>query len=190
MRNLIFSTMVSLDGFIEGPSRELDWTIIDDELHRHVNDQCRTMGVFLYGRRTYEVMVDYWPAADANPSAPDFEVEFAGIWKNMPKIVFSKTLEKVEGNHRLVKENVVEEVRKLKAQPGKDLLLGGANIASTFMRQGLIDEYQIYVHPVVLGGGTPLFKTLDERIHLRLVELRTFGSGVVFLRYRRADEWR
>lgn len=189
MRKVIFSTMVSLDGFIEGPNRELDWPIIDGELHRYVNDQCRAMGAFLYGRRTYEVMVAYWPTADANPSAPDFEVEFSRIWKAMPKIVFSKTLEKTEGNARLVRENVVEEVTKLKAQSGKDLLLlGGADLASTFMRHRLIDEYEIYVHPVVLGGGTPLFKTLDDRIHLRLVETRTFGSGVVLLRYWRADE--
>ncbi len=188
MRKVIYSMMVSLDGFIEGPNRELDWHIIDEELHTFVNDQQRAMGAFLYGRRLYEIMVDYWPTADTNPSAPGYEVEFARIWKNMPKIVFSKTLDTVEWNSRLVRDNIAEEVTKLKAQPGNDLTLGGATLASTFMRLGLIDEYQLFVHPVVLGSGTPFFPALDDKIHLRLIETRTFGSGVVYLRYQRAGE--
>jgi dihydrofolate reductase len=188
MRKVISLMMMSLDGFIEGSKRELDWAIIDQELHTFVNEQAREMGAFLYGRRTYDIMVEYWPTADANPSAPGFEIEFARIWKNMPKIVFSKTLDKVEWNARLVRDNIAEEVIKLKAQPGKDLGLGGANIASTFMHLGLIDEYRLFVHPVVLGSGMPLFPTLDNTIKLQLVETRTFGSGVVYLRYQRADE--
>lgn len=190
MRKVIFSTSVSLDGFIEGPNRDLDWAIVDEELHRHFNDQARAKSAFMYGRRTYEVMVDYWPTADTDPTMPDYMVEFARIWKSMPKIVFSKTLEQVEKSHRLVRENVVEEVTKLKEQPGKDLALGGADIASTLMRHGLIDEYQIYVQPIVLGSGTPLFKSLDAPLDLRLVETRTFGSGVVLLHYAQADKQR
>jgi len=183
MGKVIYSMFVSLDGFIEGPNKELDWHIVDEELHTYVNDQERALGAFLYGRRMYEVM-SYWQTADTNPSSPEHEVEYARIWKSIPKIVFSKTLEQVEGNARLVRENIVEEITKLKEQTGKDLGLGGANIASTFMRLGLIDEYQLYVHPVVLGGGTPMFPTLGDTINLRLVEARTFGSGVVLLRYQ------
>lgn len=187
MRKVIYSMMVSLDGFIEGPNRELDWAIIDEELHRFVNDQQHAIDTHLYGRRMYEVMA-YWETADENPSSPEYELEFGRIWKKMPKIVFSKTLEQVQGNTRVVREDIAEEITKLKAQSGKDLELGGANIASTFMQLGLIDEYRLYIHPVVLGSGTPMFPTLDNMINLWLVETRTFGSGVVYLRYQRADE--
>jgi dihydrofolate reductase len=102
--------------------------------------------------------------------------------------VFSKTLDKVEWNSRLVKDNIAEEIAKLKAQPGKDLSLGGPTIASTFIQLGLIDEYRLFMNPVVLGGGTPMFRALDDKINLRLVEARTFSSGVVLLRYQRADD--
>lgn len=185
MGKLIFSMMVSLDGFIETDNQDLDWVIIDEELHRYVNDQVRSMGAFLYGRRVYETMVDYWPTADSNPSAPDYEVDFARIWQSMPKIVFSRTLDEVAAGHRLVKENVVEEVAKLKAQPGKDLGLGGADLAATFRRHDLIDEYQLFVHPVFVGKGKRLFKDFDEQVELKLVDTRRFGSGVVFLHYKR-----
>jgi dihydrofolate reductase len=128
-------------------------------------------------------MADFWPTADANPSAPEYVVEFARIWRDMPKVVFSTTLEKVDWNSRLVRDNVAEEVTKLKAQPGKDMGVGGPTLASTLIRLGLIDEYRLVVHPIVLGAGTPFFPALDNRIGLRLVETRTFGSGVVYLRY-------
>jgi dihydrofolate reductase len=184
MRKLIYSMGVSLDGFIAGPNGEIDWSAPDEELHRFHNQQTREMGAHLCGRRLYEVM-SFWETADENPSAPEHELEFARIWKNMPKIVFSKTLEKVEGNARLVRDGVVEEVAKLKEQPGKDLAVGGAGLASTFIKLGLIDEYRLFVSPVVLGGGTPYFPALDERMNLELVETQTFGSRVVYVRYRR-----
>ena len=184
MRKVIYSMFVSLDGFIEGPHRNLDWHIVDEELHKYVNDQQSEIDTYLYGRRMYEVMA-YWETADKNPSSPEYEIEFAHIWKSMPKIVFSKTLEQVEGNARLVRSNIAEEITKLKEQPGKDMDLGGPNIASTFMQLGLIDEYRLFIHPVVLGSGTPMFQALDNTINLRLVETRPFGSGVVYLRYQR-----
>lgn len=180
--------MVSLDGFVEGPNRELDWSAPDQELHEFANDQARERGAFLYGRRLYELMAEYWPSADTNPSAPEHEIEFARIWRDKPKIVFSRTLAKVEWNSRLVRGDIAEEVTQLKEQPGKDLEVGGPNLASTFMRLGLVDEYRVIVHPVVLGSGTPFFPALDSTIDLSLVETRTFGCGVVYLRYQRADE--
>jgi dihydrofolate reductase len=186
-RKVIYAFSVSLDGYMEGPNGEIDWSFPDDELHQHFNDQERAIGLFLYGRRMYEIMADYWPTADANPSAPDQEIEYARIWKSKPKIVFSKTLGQVGWNARLVRENIAEEVRQLKAQPGNDMSVSGADIASTFMKLGLIDEFKLYVHPVVLGGGKPMFPPLDHKINLRLVETRTFSSGVVLLCYQRAD---
>lgn len=183
MRRLIYSFLVSLDGFIEGPNRELDWHIIDEELHNFINDQQSEIGAELYGRRLYELMASYWPTADLDPSNPVYVIEFARIWKKMEKIVFSSTLERVEGNARLVRGNAIEEITRLKEQPGKALTIGGPGLASTAMRHGLIDEYQLYIQPVVLGNGTPMFPVLEDRKSLRLVETRIFGSGVVYLRY-------
>ena len=185
MRKVIYSMGVSLDGFVEGPNRELDWSTPDEELHRFWNDQAREIGTSLYGRRLYELMADYWPTADEDPSAPGYVVEFARIWRDTPKVVFSTTLEKVDWNSRLVRDNIAEEVTKLKAQPGKDMDVGGPTLASSLIPLGLIDEYRPVVHPVVLGAGTPFFPALGSAISLRLVETRTFGSGVVYLRYQR-----
>jgi dihydrofolate reductase len=185
MRKVIYSIGVSLDGFIAGPGGEIDWTVPDEELHRFHNEQTRELGAHFCGRRLYEVMV-YWETAHENPSAAEHEIEFARLWQTLPKIVFSTTLTKVEGNARLATDGVAEEVARLKQQRGKDLAVGGAGLAYSFMKLGLIDEFRLFVSPVVLGGGTPYFPALDERIGLELVESRTFGSRVVYLRYRRA----
>ena len=182
-RKLIYSMGVSLDGFIAGPEGEIDWTEPDAELHRFHNQRTLELGAHLCGRRLYEAMV-YWETADEKPSAPEHD-EFARIWKELPKIVFSKTLDEVAGNSRLMREGVAEEIAKLKKQPGKDLAVGGAGLASTLIERGLVDEYLRFVYPVVLGGGTPYFPALEERIDLELVETRTFGSRVVYLRHRR-----
>src|SRR3954452_1703397 len=130
MRKLIYSMGVSLDGFIAGPDGDIDWSEPDEELHRVHNQHVRDVGAPLCGRRLSETML-YWETADETPSAPDYVLEFAGVWKDTPKIVFSKTLEKVEGNARLAVDDVAEEVAKLKQQPGKDLAVGGAGLAST-----------------------------------------------------------
>jgi dihydrofolate reductase len=184
MRSLIYSMGVSLDGFIAGPTGEIDWSAPGEELHRFHNEQTREIGVHLCGRRLYEEMV-YWETADENPSATEYELEFARIWKALPKVVFSTTLEKVEANARLVRDDVAEEVAGLKEQPGKDLAVGGAGLAATLIELGLVDEYRLFVSPVVLGGGTPFFPSVSERIDLEPVETRTFDPGVVYLRYRR-----
>jgi dihydrofolate reductase len=187
MRQVIYSMGVSLDGFIAGPNGEIDWSAPDEELHRFHNQQTRELGAHLCGRRLYEEMT-YWETADQNPEAAEHELEFARIWKSLPKIVFSKTLERVEGNARLAKHGVAEEVARLNEQPGKDLAVGGAGLASTLMKLGLIDDYRMFVSPVVLGGGTPYFPALEERINLELVETRTFGSRVVYVRCRRGKD--
>jgi dihydrofolate reductase len=185
VRKLIYSMGVSLDGFIAGPDGEIVWAAPDEELHRFHNEQAREVGVDLYGRRLYETMI-FWETADEKPSTSEVELEFARIWKDTPKIVFSRTLEKVEmSNARLVRDGAAEEVAKLKEQQGKDLAVGGAGLASTFIKLGLVDEYRLFISPVVLGAGTPYFPALDERIELELVETRTFRSRVVYVRYRR-----
>ena len=187
MRRLIYSMMVSLDGFVETTNRKIDWAIVDEELHTFANEQAREEGAFLYGRRMYELMAGIWPTADADPSAPSYVAEFARIWRDLPKVVFSTTLDRVEWNSRLVRDNIAEEITRLKAQPGKELSVGGATLASAAIRLGLVDEFRPIVHPVVLGGGTPFFPALDNPINLRLLETRRFGSGVVYLRYERAE---
>jgi dihydrofolate reductase len=187
MRKIILMMSVSVDGFFEGPHGELDWHIVDDELHTHFNEQLSAMGAFLDGRVTYELMAGFWPTADANPSSTGPMVEFARIWRDMPKFVFSRTLERADWNTTVVRELVPAEIRKLKAQPGGDMVLGGADLAAAFMQHDLIDEFRLYVHPIVIGRGRPLFQPSDARIGLRPVETRTFGNGVVLLRYQRPD---
>jgi dihydrofolate reductase len=183
MRKMIYSMGVSLDGYIAGPDGQIDWSAPDEELHRFHNEQTRELGAHLVGRRLYEEMT-YWDTAEASQAAAEQVREFAGIWKALPKIVFSNTLERVEGNATLAPDGVAEEVARLKAEPGKDLAVGGAGLASTLIKLGLVDEYRLFVSPVVLGGGTPYFPALEQRIDLELVETRTFGSRVVYLRYR------
>ena len=184
MRKVIYAMSVSLNGFIEATNGDLSWSFPDEELHKHFNDQETMIDTHLYGRRLYENMAAYWPTADENPSAPEYELEYARIWKSKPKIVFSKTLDRVGWNSRLVRGNIADEVNKLKVQPGGYMNVAGAEIASTFMQLGLIDEYWLYAHPVVLGSGKPMFPHLCDKINLQLVETRTFGSGVVLLRYQ------
>src|SRR2546423_10256633 len=185
MRKIILMMSVSLDGFIEGPNREIDWHLVDDELHRHFNEQLAAMGAVLEGRVTHELMAGFWPTADADPSSTGPMVEFARIWRDMPKLVFSRTLERADWNTTVVRELVPEEIMELKAQPGGDLVVGGADLAAAFIRHDLIDEYRLYVHPVGIGQGKPLFQPSDTRINLRLAETRTFGNGAVLLRYQR-----
>ena len=187
MRKIILSMSVSVDGFIEGPERQIDWHVVDDELHSHFNEELRAMGAFLIGRVTYELMAGFWPTADADPSSTGPMVEFAGIWRDMPKIVFSRTLERATWNTTIVRDVVVEEIMALKARPGGDLALGGADLAAAFKERDLIDEYRLYVHPIVIGRGKPLFKASDAKVNLQLAEIRTFGNGVVLLRYQRSE---
>jgi dihydrofolate reductase len=186
MRKLIYSMTVSLDGYIAGPDGAIDWSVPDEELFRFHHQQVQEVGVHLCGRRLYETMV-YWETAEESPLAAE-HVEFARTWKALPKVVFSTTLQSVVGNTRLARDGVGEEVSKLKVRPGKDIAVGGAWLARACMKLELIDEWRLFVSPVLLGGGTPYFPTLDEKINLELVETKTFGSRLVYLRYRRVPD--
>jgi dihydrofolate reductase len=183
MRKIVVCMSISVDGYFEGPGHDLGWHRVDDEVHTYFNDVLRTMSAFLGGRVTHELMADFWPTADADPSNPEVMREFARIWRDMPKIVYSTTLESAGWSTTVVRGVDADEVRALKALPGGDMALGGGILIEAFRRLDLIDEYRLYVHPVLLGRGTPLFRESGTPADLRLVETRTFGNGVVLLRY-------
>jgi dihydrofolate reductase len=187
MARLIYSMMVTLDGFVATADGGLDWVIIDEELHSFANDQAREAGAFLYGRRMYEVM-QYWQTADADASIPAYMAEFARIWKRTPKVVFSRTLESVGENARLVRDGAVEEVERLKQDTDGQLTIGGPDLASTFVARGLIDEFRPIVHPVAIGSGKPFLRPFGEQIDLKLLETKSFGSGATYLAYERVNK--
>ena len=185
MRKIIWMMSVSVDGYMEGPNREIDWHMVDDELHRDFNGWLAGAGGFLEGRVTYELMAQFWPTADQDPTAPPAVVEFARIWRDMPKVVYSRTLDRADWNATVVHDVVPAEVLALKTQPGGNLVLGGADLGAEFARHDLIDEYRLYVHPIVIGRGTPMLQPSDAKVALGLIETHTFGNGVVMLRYER-----
>jgi dihydrofolate reductase len=189
MRKVILSNSVTLDGFFEGPNKELDWHIVDGEIREYAIDLLSKVDALLFGRVTYQLMADYWPAAATNPSTPKSDLEIADKMNNLPKIVFSKTLQEVKWNNsRLVKENIAEEISKMKQQPGKDMVIfGSGSIVSTFMQHGLIDEYRIIVNPIVLGNGNPLFKGINGKQNLKPLNTKVFDSGIVILFYEPAQ---
>src|SRR5580658_7690632 len=180
MRRIIVSNLVSLDGFFEGPNQELDWFIVDEEFFAYAKDLLRSVDTLLFGAKTYQHMAAYWPSAPVD--------EIADKMNSLPKIVFSKTLEKADWNNsRVIRDKIQEEVSKLKAQPGKDMVIfGSASLASSLLQLGLIDEYRVILQPVLLGKGSPLFQGITDRIQLKLISAKTFGSGVVLLSYQRA----
>ncbi|MFE1915452.1 dihydrofolate reductase family protein [Streptomyces anandii] len=184
MRSVTYSMSVSLDGYIVGPDGGFDWTAPDEEVFRFWTEDVRQLGVHLLGRRLYETML-YWETADRDPSLDAPTLEFAALWKALPKVVFSTTLREVEGNTRLASGGLAEEIGRLRAEPGEgDIAIGGAALAAEAAALGLIDEYQVMVHPVLVGGGTPFFPRHERRVDLELVETRTFSSRFVHLRYR------
>ena len=184
---LVYSMGISLDGFIAGPGGDISWTAPSEELHRFHNRQAEALELHLCGRRLYETML-FWETCEEQPGMTAVELEFAPIWRAMPKLVFSRTLASVEGtNTRLATGDVVETVRQLKAQGDGEIGVGGAGLAAGLIRAGLVDEYRLFVNPVVLGGGTPFFPPLDGPENLELVEARDFGSRVAYLRCRAKD---
>ena len=185
MSKLIYSMSVSLDGFVAPPDGSLDFVRVDDELHEAFNEEARSVATMLFGRRMYELMVAHWPTADQDPSAPPVMHDFARIWRAKPKVVFSRTLDDVGWNARLVRENAVAEVRRLKEVPDNDMDVGGPTLAAALIEADLVDEFRLYVNSAVLGGGTPFFPRLEHSLELRLLETRRFGGGVLYLRYDR-----
>jgi dihydrofolate reductase len=184
MHSVTYSMGVSLDGYIVGPDGGFDWTPPDEEVFRSWIDEIREVGVHLLGRRLYETML-YWETADQDTSLDDSRLEWASLWKPLPKVVFSTTLPAVQGNARLASGGLAQEIQRLREEPGdSDIAIGGATLAAEAAALDLIDEYRARVYPVLVGGGISYFPQRERRVNLELVETRTFSSKVVFLRYR------
>lgn len=167
--------MVSVDGYIEGPTNDITWHVWDDEMSEYMMGFFKTVDTFLYGRKSYELMIEYWPSQTG---------EFADIMNETPKLVFSRSLDSVEWNSELIKKNVADKINQRKEQQGKNMVLfAGADIASTFIKHDLIDEYRLIVNPVVLGSGTPLFKDVKDHLSLNLLQTKSFQCGNTLLCY-------
>jgi len=188
MGTVILSMQLSLDGRIAGPNGEFDWPIVGDELLGFFNDQIADAETFLYGRRMYLEMAEFWPTGDSNPVATAAMADYARLWRPMPKIVFSDTLQQADWNTRIVgSDDLAAAVAELRSRDGgRHILYGGAHLAGALMGRDLIDEYWLFVHPVILGAGARLFGDLARRLTLELVESRTFPGTVVHVRYRSA----
>lgn len=180
-RSIILDLAVSIDGFIEGPNGEIDWCIMDPDMG--FADFLNSIDTILYGRKSY----DLWGQYNPENVATDTEKEIWRMVHGKKKYVFSKTHTKIEGNAILINKNIKEEIHRMRNEPGKDIwLYGGASLVTDFINQGLVDEFRLSVHPVVLGAGKPLFVDLNGRLELKLVDVKKFSSGVVQLYYQPA----
>jgi dihydrofolate reductase len=183
MASLIYSAITSLDGYVADTDGNFDWAAPDEELHSFVNDLVRGAGTHLYGRRMYEVMA-FWETAHEPADQPAVMKDFAGLWQAADKVVYSRTLESVTtARTRIERDFDPEAVRRMKAQAGRDITVGGPGLAAQAIKSGLVDEYHLFVTPIVVGGGNPALPD-DVRVNLELVDERRFGGGVVHLHYR------
>ena len=187
MRKVVYGLNVSLDGYYTDIDGKIDFTVPTDELMRHFVEFEKEIEVHLYGRKLYETM-SYWKTA--RPNLDGTELEYGKVWRSKPNVVFSRTLERVDPGERLVRDHIAEEVNELKKGPGKYMVVGGGELASTFIQLGLVDEYRFYFAPVVLGKGKPLFQSLAKRLDLTFIDSQVFSSRVVLLRYQNAAEAR
>jgi len=183
MRTVTYSMGMTLDGFVTGPDGGIAWSSPSPELFRSSIDEVRGVDVHLLGRNLYEAML-YWEDPEHEPGFGDDEREWAELWKALPKVVFSTTLTSVEGtNHRLATGSLLDEIERLRNEGDGLIAIGGATLAAEAIRAGLVDEYRIRIHPVLVGGGMRYFSPVDHQVDLELVETRTFPGGVVYLRH-------
>lgn len=184
MRKLIAGINMTVDGFCDHTS-----AVADDELHEHYNDLVRNAGVMIWGRTTFQLMESYWPSLVNNPSGNKPMDEFAALIDDLPKIVYSRTLGSVDWKNTTLKNELIkEEIEELKRQDGKDIYVGSPSMIVAFSDLGVVDEYQLCIHPVVVGSGLPLFKHLQKKIDLTLVRTKPFASGAVVHYYRTKGE--
>ena len=183
MRRLIYGMNLSLDGYIAAPGDDIGWSTPSDEMFQWWLDRESAIGLFLYGRKLWEAMSSHWPTGDQQPDATPAQIAFARNWRDTPKVVFSSTIATVDWNTRLVTGDAVAEITRLKAGDGEPMRVGGATLARAAIRAGLVDEYEIVTHPVLVGGGTPFFPALDSWVDLSLVETLTLPGGVTVARY-------
>ena len=183
MGKLIYSAIMSLDGYVADEDGNFDWAEPDEEVHTFVNDLERRVGTYLYGRRMYEVMA-YWETASTQADQPPFARDYAEVWQSADKVVYSRTLEGVSSARtRIERDFEPEAVRQLKAAAGADLSVGGPGLATEALKAGLVDELHLFLSPVVVGGGNRAFGD-DVRQRLELLDERRFGNGVAHLHYR------
>jgi dihydrofolate reductase len=184
MGKIIVFNLTTLDGFFEGPKQDISWHHVDEEFNDFAIEQLNTVDTLLFGRVTYEMMALYWPT----PTAIKDDPVVAGKMNSLPKIVFSRTLPQADWqNTRLIKNNFVEEVSKLKKSPGKDMFIfGSSDLVVSFIPYGLIDEYRIMVNPIFLGAGKPLLKGIQNKVELKLIKTKIFKSGNVLICYEPA----
>jgi len=187
VRKLIYLMNTSLDGYVEDANGSLDWATTNEEIHQFFNDQEREFEVSLYGRRLYETMQPFWSTADQNPDLPAVMKEYARIWNAIPRIVFSHTLDQVDANATLMRDGLIEQTTHLKSQPGSWMSVGGATLAAGLIEAGMVDEFRLVVHPVILGGGKPYFPNLKAPTNLTLLGTHHFSSGAIYLRYARVS---
>ncbi|MHB8598498.1 MAG: dihydrofolate reductase family protein [Ktedonobacteraceae bacterium] len=192
MRKLIVTMWVTLDGFVAGPNGEMDWvgSHYDEAMGKYEDDIVSAADTLILGRVTYQSFAGSWPHVPENPAASKGEIEYAHKLNAMRKIVFSRTLDTVEWNNStLVKDLIPEEIEKMKQGPGKDMLIyGSVSIVQTLTNLGLVDEYQLLVHPVILGGGKSLFQNIQDRVNLKLVKCDVTDAGIVRLYYQPAKK--
>lgn len=183
MAKLIYQMQASLDGYVEDATGKFDWAFPDDEVHAHANQEQARAGTDIYGRKMYEMMV-YWETADQQPETSPVAVEFAKYWQAVDKIVVSRTLTEVQSTRtRIVTSLSADDVRKLKAEADKDIAVSGPTLATQFLNEGLVDEISVYIVPIVVGGGLPMFKDIRHPIRLERIEEIAFKSGFTFVRY-------
>jgi len=185
MAKLIYSAITSLDGYISDEQGNFDWAAPSEEVHAFVNDLERSIGTYLYGRRMYETMV-YWETAHTLPESDPIELDYAEVWQSADKIIYSTTMDEVSSARtRIERDFDPESIRQLKRNADRDLGVGGAELAGQVIKAGLVDEYQLFVNPVLVGGGTSALPD-KIRLDLELVDEHRFGNGVVYLHYRSA----
>jgi len=183
MARLVYGMNVSLDGYITAAGDDLGWSAPSDELFEWWLEQEIAIDVFLYGRRLWEIMSSHWPTGDQQPGATPAQIEFARNWRDTPKVVFSSTIDDVDWNARLFTGDAVAEIARIRAEHDGRLRVGGPTLAAAAMRAGLVDEYEIVTHPVLVGGGIPFFPAVDSWVNLTLLETRTLPGGVSMTRY-------
>jgi dihydrofolate reductase len=190
MRKIILFMHTSLDGFVAGPNGEMDWINVDDDMFEYAGKQTDEADTALYGRVTYEMMESYWPTAADQPTASKHDIQHSRWYNSVAKIILSRTMQGVNlKNTTVISDNVSNEINKLKKQPGKNILIFGSPSAShSLMQQNLIDDFWLFINPIILAHGIPLFAGLKDKLKLKLLFSKVFSSGVVALHYEKESE--
>ena len=186
MRRLILFMHISLDGFVAGLNGGMDWIHVDEEMFEYAGNQTDMADTALYGRVTFQMMESYWPTAADQPNATKHDIQHSKWYNSVTKIVVSKTLQQGFSNTKIISDNIADEIKKIKQQPGKNILIfGSSSIVHQLMQDNLIDDYWLFINPLLLGTGIPLFKNIKDRINLKLLENKILASGVIGLHYER-----